>query len=124
MLSLNYLLLAVADPQRSAALYTEILNARPVESSPTFVLYVLPTGLKLGLWIRHEMLPPTGNADGIDISFSAPDDAAVRRTAASWRALGMTILQEPTRMDFGFTCTAADPDGHRLRVFALAENPA
>jgi hypothetical protein len=27
------------------------------------------------------------------------------------------ILQPPTEMDFGRTFTAADPDGHRLRVF-------
>ena len=31
--------------------------------------------------------------------------------------LGLRIIQEPTKMDFGFTFTAADPDGHRLRVF-------
>ncbi|WP_374468302.1 hypothetical protein [Ferrovibrio sp.] len=28
------------------------------------------------------------------------------------------ILQPPTAMDFGYTFLAADPDGHRLRVFA------
>jgi hypothetical protein len=33
------------------------------------------------------------------------------------------VVQEPTRMDFGFTFVVADPDGHRLRPFVLAENP-
>jgi predicted enzyme related to lactoylglutathione lyase len=32
----------------------------------------------------------------------------------------MKIVQPPTRMEFGYTCTALDPDGHRLRVFAPA----
>jgi hypothetical protein len=27
-------------------------------------------------------------------------------------------VQSPIAMDFGFTFTAVDPDGHRLRVFA------
>jgi predicted enzyme related to lactoylglutathione lyase len=30
------------------------------------------------------------------------------------------VAQPPTRMDFGFTFLALDPDGHRLRVFAPA----
>ena len=123
MTTLTYLLLAVADPQKSAALYTEILGAKPVENSPTFVLYVLPSGFKLGLWIKRDMLPPTGSDDGVDISFSEPDKDAVRATYAAWKKLGLQILQEPTDMDFGFTFTAADPDGHRLRVFTLADNP-
>jgi len=33
------------------------------------------------------------------------------------------VRQEPTDMDFGFTFTMADPDGHRLRVFALNDDP-
>lgn len=123
MTTLNYLLLAVADPQKSATLYSEILNLTPIQNSPTFVLYALPSGLKLGLWIKEEMLPATGDDDGIDISFTEPDDAAVLATFAKWQALGLQILQEPTQMDFGFTFTAADPDGHRLRAFALAARP-
>jgi predicted enzyme related to lactoylglutathione lyase len=45
----------------------------------------------------------------------------VRDTAKAWKLLGLDIIQEPTKMDFGFTFTAADPDGHRLRVFAPAQ---
>ncbi|HVW91717.1 MAG TPA: drug:proton antiporter, partial [Devosia sp.] len=40
-----------------------------------------------------------------------------------WKGLDLVMLQEPTEMDFGFTFTAADPDGHRLRVFAMNDNP-
>ena len=32
----------------------------------------------------------------------------------------IATLQAPTRMDFGLTFTASDPDGHRLRVFSPA----
>ena len=44
----------------------------------------------------------------------------VTLTRDAWAKLGLKILQEPTKMDFGYTFTAADPDGHRLRVFAAA----
>jgi predicted enzyme related to lactoylglutathione lyase len=42
----------------------------------------------------------------------------LKATIARWQALGARIAQAPTRMDFGFTAAALDPDGHRLRVFA------
>ena len=123
MTTLNYLLLAVANPRKSAELYSKILAAEPVDTSDTFVLFVLPNGLKIGLWLKDEMLPPTGKPDGIDISFSEPDRAAVNATFAAWKPLGLKVLQEPVDMDFGFTFTVADPDGHRLRVFSLANDP-
>ena len=57
------------------------------------------------------------------ISFTEPDKAALLATHDAWKALGLTILQAPTDMDFGFTFTAEDPDGHRLRPFVRAEDP-
>ena len=27
------------------------------------------------------------------------------------------ILRAPTQLDFGYTFTSADPDGHRVRIF-------
>ncbi|MET3925261.1 VOC family protein [Devosia sp. 2618] len=120
---LNYLLLSVADPARSEAFYSNLLGIKPVENSPSFVLYVLPNGIRLGLWIRGEIEPAPRDAGGLEIGFSEDNDAAVTATYEDWSAKGATILQSPTRMDFGFTFTAEDPDGHRLRVFAVAANP-
>ena len=54
---------------------------------------------------------------GSEIGFPVDSDAAVHSTRDAWANLGLKILQEPTKMDFGLTFTAADPDGHRLRVF-------
>ena len=123
MTVLNYILLSVADPARSEAFYSKLLNAKPVENSPTFVLYVLPNGIKLGLWINTGMEPKPLPAGGVEVTFSEASEAAVRTTFADWEAKGATILQQPTTMDFGFTFVASDPDGHRLRVFAPAANP-
>lgn len=120
---LNYILLAVKDPRKSASLYTEILEAQPVENSETFVLYVLPNGLKVGLWAAAEMRPAPKPAGGVELSFSLPDKEAVLATYEAWKRLGLKVEQEPGDMDFGFTFVVADPDGHRLRPFALADNP-
>jgi catechol 2,3-dioxygenase-like lactoylglutathione lyase family enzyme len=123
MANLNYLLLSVKDPQRSAKLYDQLLGVAPVEQSATFVLYVLPGGFKLGLWAADDMQPAPRPAGGVELSFSLPDEASVRQTYAAWTALGLAVVQEPTKMDFGFTFVVADPDGHRLRPFVVAERP-
>ena len=123
MRTLNYVLLAVADPAKSAAFYTKLLGVEPVENSPTFVLYVLPNGVKIGLWIAAEIEPKAKPAGGIEISFTEDSKDAVRATYEAWKAAGAKIVQEPTEMDFGFTFVAEDLDGNRLRPFVLADRP-
>ena len=123
MRTLNYLLLAVRDPLKSSELYSKLLGREPVEKAPTFVLYVLPTGLKIGLWLADEMEPKPLPAGGIEISFTEESRYAVSATHDEWQKLGLKIVQAPTDMDFGFTFVAEDPDGHRLRPFVLADQP-
>jgi catechol 2,3-dioxygenase-like lactoylglutathione lyase family enzyme len=123
MRTLNYLLLAVRSPRESAALYSKLLGCEPVENSPTFALFVLPTGLKIGLWIANEIEPKPAAPGGIEIAFSESSKDAVRKTYEDWTRLGLEVLQEPSEMDFGFTFVVQDPDGHRLRPFVLADRP-
>jgi catechol 2,3-dioxygenase-like lactoylglutathione lyase family enzyme len=123
MTTLNYILLAVADPLKSETFYSRLLDIQPVEKAPTFVLYVLPNGIKLGLWIKDEMEPKPLPAGGVEVTFTEPDRAAVSATYETWKQRGATIVREPSDKDFGFTFAAKDPDGYILRVFARAENP-
>ena len=122
MNSPNFILAYVADAPKSAALYSKLLNAQPVESSPNWAMFAFPNGLALGLWARHEVEPRATLPGGTEIGFPVENDAAVTTTRDAWAKLGLKILQEPTQMDFGYTFTAADPDGHRLRVFAPSGN--
>ena len=122
MTSPNFILAYVADAPKSAALYEKLLDAKPVEASPNWAMFAFPNGLALGLWSRDEVEPRATLPGGSEIGFPVESDAAVQTTRDAWARLGLKILQEPTRMDFGLTFTAADPDGHRLRVFAPARN--
>ncbi len=120
MLNPNYVLLHVDSPERSAAFYSSILQVAPVEQSPTFVLFVFKTGLKLGLWSRHTVEPESETKPGAaEVGFSVASSAEADELCKQWEALNVTILQQPEDMDFGRAFTAQDPDGHRLRVFAL-----
>jgi catechol 2,3-dioxygenase-like lactoylglutathione lyase family enzyme len=121
MPDINFVILYVASPTASAAFYTDLLGRPPVEASPTFAMFAMESGVMLGLWSRHTVEPAAGpSGSGGEIAFTVADAAAVRATHADWRRRGLTIAQAPTTMDFGDTFVALDPDGHRLRVFALA----
>lgn len=114
----NFILLYVENPARSASFYARILGRDPVESSATFVLFKLDSGGMLGLWGRLGVEPPATNPGGGELAFALKDDVAIDRLHAEWSGLGIPVIQPPTRMDFGYTFTATDPDGHRLRVFS------
>jgi len=117
----SYVILYVNSPAASAAFYGDLLGKSPVENSPTFALFVLGSGVKLGLWARHTVAPAAAvTGGGAEIVFTVADVDAVRNMHIEWRNRGLAIAQSPTAMDFGYTFVALDPDGHRLRVFAPA----
>lgn len=110
---LNY----VADTRRSTTLYAKILGFRPVEVTPTYSVFALPSGCRLALRSRSGVEPRATLPGGTELCFAVASDDDVRRTRDSWFKLGLKIIQEPVQLDFGYTFTAADPDGHRLRVY-------
>ena len=88
MASPNFILAYVADAPRSAALYSKLLDAQPVESSPNWAMFVLPNGLALGLWARHEVEPRATLPGGSEIGFPVADDNAVLLTRDAWESSG------------------------------------
>ncbi|CAP41937.1 VOC family protein [Bordetella petrii] len=120
MIASNSILLYVADAPASARFYAQLLDQQPMESSPTFALFILPTGLALGLWGKAGAEPPpTAAGGGSDLGFRVEAPALVDALHADWQAKGATIVQPPTDLDFGRSFVAADPDGHRLRVYTV-----
>jgi predicted enzyme related to lactoylglutathione lyase len=113
--NMGLVLLFVNDPATSANFYSRIFAVEPVEQSPTFAMFALPSGLNLGLWKRATAEPAiVANPGASEVAIIEPD---VDRFHADWSAHGIPILQPPTDMDFGRTFVALDPDGHRVRVF-------
>ena len=102
----------------SAAFYEKLLKTAPVDAAPTFCMFALESGVMLGLWARDGVAPAATAPGGSELAFTVQDAAAVDSAHALWHASGIKILQLPVKLDFGYTFTAADPDGHRLRVFA------
>ncbi len=122
MTNSNTILLYVTSPEASARFYAKLLGFQPVEASPTFVMFILPSGLALGLWAKDGIVPkPVTSGGGCDIGFKVDDVGSVDAIHADWLAKGAQIALPPTDLDFGRSFVAVDPDGHRLRVFSLAE---
>ncbi|WP_053268579.1 VOC family protein [Pseudomonas chlororaphis] len=114
----TYLLLYVDSPATSANFYSRLLDRPPVELSPTFALFILDSGLKLGLWSRQDVEPATQVVGGGgELALGVADNQTVDRLHIQWAESGVSIAQDPTALDFGYTFVALDPDGHRLRVF-------
>ena len=110
----------VSDVAASCDFYNRLLQSQPAESDTNFVLYHLKSGGKLGLWARTDVAPQVvANGANGELAFLVEDNAAVDAVYKRWQAEKATIAQEPVTMDFGYTFTALDPDGHRLRVFAF-----
>lgn len=121
MLTPTYYLLHVTDPEKSSGFYAELFGRAPVEMSPTFVLFVLDGGVKVGLWSKTDVQPATGGEPGaleIGIAMKSPGD--VDAFHESWIGRGFSVLQSPIDMDFGRSCMLTDPDGHRIRLFAIS----
>jgi len=114
------LILYVKNPAESASFYGRLLAREPVDQSPNFAMFALgPQGM-LGLWATHDVQPAATPAGGSELCLTLADRAAVDACLTRWETLGAKVLQRPTAMDFGYTFTVADLDGHRVRVFAPA----
>lgn len=122
MAKANLIILYVADPLASVDFYRRLLDKEPLVSFPTFSSFELQDGFVLGLWAQDTVLPPPSKiGNRCELAFMVKDEAAVREHYEKWKSAGLTILQELTRMDFGPTFVALDPDGHRLRVCLFDE---
>ncbi len=116
--NLSLVILFVTDVDASVRFYSDLLEAKPVEQSPNFAAFALPTGLMLGLWAVKDARPAaTAPPGGTELTFTDADVDGVYR---AWQAKGVRIAAKPADLDFGRTFLALDPDGHRLRVFRPA----
>lgn len=116
----SMIILYVQDPKRSLAFYKDILKFPPVEDHPNFAMLPIAEGVMLGLWAVADVAPSAPTAVfGGELGITVANRSAVMTVYQDWKSRQVVMIQAPTEMDFGFTFTATDPDGHRLRVVAM-----
>lgn len=117
--TLGFTLLFVQSPQKSSLFYQEIFNLKPIEESPTFVMFALKNGVMFGLWSKYTAEPRVdAPAGALEIGFPAENVDELYEQVGKKH---VTVAQKPTNMDFGRTFVILDPDGHRIRVYKLHE---
>lgn len=118
----NLVILYVSDARRAAAFWCDLLGVATLEASDGFAMLPLAEGVMLGLWTIAEVAPAASVlGGGAEIAIAVATPADVDATHADWAARGRVVLQPPVDLDFGRTFTAADPDGHRIRVYCPGE---
>lgn len=115
MSEIEDILLAVADPEISARFYASLLGCRPVVAGPDRALFKLTSGRALGLLRRAG-----DRREVCEVDFPLEGAAAVDQAHIDWWDRGARILTPPTDAAPGRSFVAGDPDGHRLRVYAVA----
>lgn len=117
--TLGFILLFAENPQKSSLFYQEFFELKPIEESPTFVMFALANGVMLGLWSKYTAEPRVdAPAGALEICFPTEN---VDLLYESWGKKHPTVVQKPTDMDFGRTFVIQDPDGHRIRIYKLHE---
>lgn len=119
MLKNDLIILYVKNTSLSTAFYTKLLDKDAFDSSENFACIPLNASTTLGLWSAHTVKPEVrtiGN-NGMELTFALNDKESVDALYETWQKQNITIAQEPTQMEFGYTFTALDPDGHRLRAY-------
>ena len=107
----------VPDAHASAAFYARLLGVEASADGPVFASVPLADNARLAFWNRDVILPPVGESgDTGELCLYAGTPDALDAKHEAWKADGIEILQEPVDLPFGRTFTAADPDGHRIRV--------
>lgn len=121
MLQPSLFVLYVDNPTTSKDFYQDLLGLPLIQSSPTFAMFSLSSGVMIALWSKHTVEPKVGQitASG-EYAISVETNAMVDEYHQRWSNKGITIIQHPQQMDFGYSFTATDPDGHRLRVYAMS----
>ena len=115
----NLVLFYVSNIENSTHFYSELLNAQPIHSEPDYVMFLLKSGLRLGLWSQHSVKPkPATFGGGSELAILISHEQTIDDLFENYQNKNFKMIQPPTHMDFGYTFVTSDPDGHRIRFFS------
>lgn len=136
----NSILLFVADAPKSASFYARLLALDAVEASPTFAMFILPSGLALGLWgkkgVGKRQLPRAAAATSVSRSRQqtwsirfTPNGKARARPSFCRRPTSIPAVALSRRIPTGIacasitwrkaeTCPATGSQWHRQTMYA------
>ncbi|KTD17398.1 VOC family protein [Legionella jordanis] len=109
----------VGNLSQSRQFYQDLLGIPPEESSPAFNMFRLSNGMGIGLKDKQSMQANIGESGGSELAITVDDIRLVDELCSVWQQKGVSIAELPASLPFGYTFTAKDPDGNRIRVVCL-----
>ncbi|MGN6325417.1 VOC family protein [Pseudolysinimonas sp.] len=108
------------DVDRLVPFYEELLSVTADRPAPVFAVFRAPTGtLAIGSTATVPVVGFAERSGSVVVEFEVGSAGEVDAAFASLRALGATIVQEPTVMPWGNrSLLVEDPDGNLVNVFA------
>lgn len=122
---LSFITLGVADLDRSADFYTNVLGWEPFQKNGGIVMYML-NGVVLSLFPQHELMEDAkckedAKGSRFTLAQCLPSVEEVDAFFAQLRQQGVTITKAPEKVFWGgYSGYFADPDGH---LWEIAHNP-
>ncbi|OKB65571.1 phenazine biosynthesis protein [Serratia marcescens] len=115
----NSVILYVDNVEASTAFYQAILGEGPIEAFPGFSVFSLKDGFILGLQTKHDIEPkPQPAFGGFELCLTDISIEEVDAIYRDFKARNVPMALPPSRLEFGYTFVALDPDGHRIRLCA------
>ncbi|GKW15460.1 MULTISPECIES: VOC family protein [Pectobacterium] len=115
----NSVILYVNDVDASTTFYASIFGEGPIEAFPGFSVFSLKDGFILGLQTKHDIEPkPEPAFGGFELCLSDISIEEVDAIYNDFASRNVPMALTPTRLEFGYTFVALDPDGHRIRLCA------
>lgn len=115
----NSVILYVDNVEVSTEFYKSLFSEGPIEAFPGFSVFSLKGGFILGLQTKHDIEPkPQAAFGGFELCLS---DISVEEVDAIYQEFAsrkIPMALPPTKLEFGYTFVALDPDGHRIRLCA------
>lgn len=118
MTSPNMFIVYVSDVARTVDFYRQLFGIEPSAfPGPGFASFTLSGGTELALWSGHDGALGGNPMRTSEVVVCLPGGpAAIEEQHRTWKALGVTVLEEPHDAVFGRTSVIADPDGNRIRL--------
>lgn len=115
----NSVILYVDNVDVSVEFYKTIFGDEPIEAFPGFAVFSLNDGFILGLQTKHDIEPkPQPAFGGFELCLSDISIEEVDSIYRIFKEQKIPMALTPTRLEFGYTFVAVDPDGHRIRLCA------
>ncbi|MDC0609841.1 glyoxalase [Vibrio sp.] len=118
MFTIDAVVLYVKDLDKTEQFYSALFSTTGSRFSPTFLSFELSPHLSVHFKLASAVLPESEvTGGGGELVLATAGESELNNLFNEWIKWGVSVVQEPIYLPFGYTFVVADPDNHRIRVW-------